>query len=213
MGFEWLKENAKEEASLILIINDDVTFEPDYLARAVSFLAEETRVFLLSRFSCEGGGRVDETGVIADLRRLTFMVARPGEKVNCLSTRGLFAWWKDLKFVGDFRPKLLPHYLSDFEYTLRAGKMGIKLVTTSSVYLCPDLESTGHRGFTKLPLPSFLEIFFSKKSAANPFYWSVFVILAVPIPWVLPGLLRVWYRATMEILRQCHASMGNLTWK
>lgn len=213
MGLEWLKENAVAEDSIILMINDDVTFEPDYLSKAIAFIADKSGFFLLSRFSCDRGGKVDETGVVANLHRLAFRVARPGEKVNCLSTRGLFARWKDLKHVGNFRPRLLPHYLSDYEYTIRAGKMGVQLMTVESVYLCPDLESTGHHDFGKMSVPVFFRNFFSKKSVANPFYWSAFVILAVPGLWILPNLVRVWYRAAGMLLKHCCASMYGIASK
>lgn len=64
-------------------------------------------------------------GVYADLKKLTFRQAKTKDEINCLSTRGLFLRVKDFKKIGGFYPKLLPHYLSDYEFTIRAYKKSL----------------------------------------------------------------------------------------
>lgn len=208
-GIDWLRQNNVEDEAIVLMINDDVTFDPGYLERAVSAMSGSTGMLLLSKHSCDGGMHIDESGVVANLKRLTFGIASPGEEINCLSTRGLFIHWGDIKGVGNFHPKMLPHYLSDYEYTLRAGRKGMRLRTDDSVFLCPDFGLTGHHSYHGLGFVEFLRKYFSIKSAGNPVYWSAFVMLAVPKLWMLPNLIRVWYRAAAIIARQGFVVLGN----
>jgi len=104
------------------MINDDVTFEPDFLANAVSELANNPRVLLLAKAFEKERRHIIETGLVADLTQLSFRAAAPGEEINCMTTRGLFLRLRDMKTIGGFYPKILPHYFSDYEYTIRAKK-------------------------------------------------------------------------------------------
>lgn len=210
-GIDWLKENCfDDETAIVLIINDDVTFRPDYLERAVKFIGNRTGFLLLSKFSSDSGNTVSETGVIADLRRLTFRTAGPGEEGNCLSTRGLFVRLLDVKTIGNFYPRLLPHYLSDYEYTIRAKNRGFSCETSDSVFLDPNLDATGFRQFKDVGFLTFLRRYFSIKSAANPISWSVFVILAAPKLWVVPNLIRVWFRCLRTLAKHLLIAMVNV---
>lgn len=209
-AIDWLKASMASDADLVLIINDDVTFEPDYLAAAVSTFADRRGVLLLSKFSCDHGKTIEETGVVADLKRLSFRTAIPGDKINCLSTRGLFVRYGDIKKIGGFHSRLLPHYLSDYEYTIRAQKKGMHCETNDSVFLCPKLDKTGYHDIKETNFLKFLKNYFSVKSPANPVYLSVFVLLAVPRSWTLLNLGRVWYYAAKMLARQIIVSMHTL---
>lgn len=201
-GIDWLKARNVDDSAIVLFINDDVTFEEDYLSLADSVMNDRQGLLLLSRFSCDGGKVISESGTVADLKRLTFRLANAGEEVNCLSTRGLFVRFGDVRAIGDFRPRLLPHYLSDIEYTIRASRKGMSCETSSVVFLCPNDETTGYREFKESGILNFFKTYFSKKSVMNPIYWSVFVILSVPRLWILPNLARVWFRSAKTITRQ-----------
>lgn len=206
-GINWLKASEASDTDLVLMINDDVTFEPYYLAAAVSVFADKGGVLLLSKFSCNHGETIEETGVVAHLKRLSFRTATPGEKINCLSTRGLFIRYVDIKKIGNFHTRLLPHYLSDYEYTIRAEKRGMRCETSDSVFLCPKLDATGYHDFEEATFIKFLRNYFSIKSSVNPIYLSVFVILAVPRSWALLNLGRIWYQAAKILSRQAVVSM------
>jgi GT2 family glycosyltransferase len=208
-GIDWLKKSRVTESDIVLFINDDVTFKPDYLANAVAYIKHKNELLLLSKFFCEEDGNIKESGVVADLKRLTFKLAKSSEEINCLSTRGLFVRFGDIEKIGDFHPRLLPHYLSDYEYTIRAARKGMRCETTDLVYLCPKLDSTGYRNFGNLGFLEFLRKYLSIKSAENPVYWSAFVLLGVPGLWVLPNLGRVWCRAARAVTGQVVVSANN----
>jgi len=209
-GIDWLKENGADDSAIVLLINDDVTFGPDYLALARSAMMDRPGLLLLSRHSCDGGNTVSESGVVADLKRLSFRVANAGEEVNCLPTRGLFVRFGDIRVIGDFHPRILPHYLSDYEYTIRAARKSRHCETSDRVLLCPNPATTGHHDFREPGFFRFLKKYFSVKSAANPVYWSMFVILAVPKPWILPNLARIWLRSIKVIFSQMIFSLQHL---
>src|SRR3546814_18220985 len=73
-----------------------------------------------------------DCGTIADLIRLTFRAARPGETPNCLSTRGLMLDAAMFQASGGFRPRWLPHYLSDYEFPLRLQRTGVRQIGRAS---------------------------------------------------------------------------------
>lgn len=209
-GLDWLKASEVSDSDIVLFINDDVAFGPEYLFEAVAAIRNKPNVMLLSQFCCENGDISGDEGVAADLARLTFKKASSSDNVNCLPTRGLFIRFGDVKMVGDFHPRILPHYLSDYEYTIRAFSKGMKYESTPNVCLCPNLETTGYYEFNNLPLLKYLRRYFSVKSMDNPIYWSSFVVLTVPKRWILFNLMRVWYGAFKRIFLQLVVSVSQL---
>lgn len=206
-GIDWLKRNEVEDKDIVVFMNDDVTFRPDFLQIAMSLL-EQQNGMLLPQVLNEKTGRIEEAGVEADLKKLTFITATAPEKINCLPTRGLFMRMSDLYKVGNFYPRLLPHYLSDYEFTIRANRMGVRLMTSPKLLISFDEETSGFRDFEGLSVSEFMRKYFSIKSAANPVYWSSFVLLTSPklyMPW---NILRVWKGAAKVILGQLMSAIA-----
>lgn len=199
-GIDWLKQKGVDDSDVILFINDDVTFEYDFLQIAISLL-ERQEGMLLPRIMDERTGQINESGVEADLKKFTFKIATSPEHINCLSTKGLFIQMSELKRVGDFYPRLLPHYWSDYEFTIRASRMGIRLYTDSSLTLCVDNTTSGFRSFETLSIFEFFKQYFSKKSVVNPVFTSIFVIKTCPFKYMPINLFKVWRNATISIIR------------
>jgi GT2 family glycosyltransferase len=205
-GIEWLKRNAADD-DVVLFINDDVTFGPEFLMKAVELL-QGYRGMLLPQVLNTRSGCIEESGVEADLRKLTFKTASSPERINCLPTRGLFMYLSVIKQVGDFFPRLLPHYLSDYEYTIRAYRMGIPLRTSPELTISFNEMTTGYRNIESDSFVDFLTKYFSNKYVNNPIHWSMFILLSSPkmyIPW---HLLKVWARTVRDILKQGIKCMG-----
>lgn len=194
-GIDWLHARFIDDSALVMFANDDVSFGPDYLAAAFDIIKVNANALLLSKFSFDNGLTLEETGIVADLKRLAFRTAYPKEKINCLSTRGLFARWDVLKSIGGFHPRFLPHYLSDYEFTIRAASRGVDCITDDHVWLCPNLQNTPGIDFSNQSVASYLRYFYSKKNPDNPIFWSTFVILTGSPLWVLPNLIKIWCRA------------------
>ena len=207
-GIDWLRRSKVKDDDLVLFINDDLTFAPDYLARAVDLMRDKQRTFVLSQFVSPRDGSAEETGTRADLVRLTFNTASAADEINCLSTQGLFAYWRDVRAVGNFHPRLLPHYLSDYEYTIRAHRLGFKCETSPELLIDLNRDSTGFHQIEERHFGRYLRKFFSMKSPANPIYFSTFVWLACPPRMVLPNLIRVWRYAMRTLARALIRSFG-----
>lgn len=200
-GLDWLKEEKVADDAIILFINDDVQFDADYLERAARLMSKKKGSLVLSKARDPKTGAITETGVTADLRRLTFTISSSADSINCLPTRGLFGQWGDIKRIGDFHPRLLPHYLSDYEYTIRAYRLGMKCESSSELVIASNEETTGYREIKESSARAALSKLFSKKAPANPVYWTSFIMLTVPPKWILPGLLRIWAGGSKTIVR------------
>jgi GT2 family glycosyltransferase len=198
-GLDWLKENVTNENVLILFINDDVHFSPAYLESAIRIMSNKMGIFMLSRYQSPDTGVVSESGVTADLKRLTFKEANSGEEINCLSTRGLFVHWSDVKANGDFHPRILPHYLSDYEYTMRAYRRGFKCETSAELTIEENSETTGFHVIRERSFKKYLTKYFSIKSPANPIYFSSFVLLTCSPYWSAVNLMRIWFSTIKSI--------------
>lgn len=198
-GLDYLASLNLRHNPLVLFINDDVSFASDYLECAKTEMAGRQSVLLLSQFM-DSEGQAIETGVHADLDALSFDVAMSPDQINCLSTRGLFVYWEDVRTIGGFRPKLLPHYLSDYEFTMRAHDNGLKCETSAQILLRPDFQSTGVRTLSSKNFGVFIQNYFSKRYAMNPWYWMVFVCLTGNLHNIPKNIARIWWNALRDLL-------------
>jgi GT2 family glycosyltransferase len=191
-------------------MNDDTEFADDFLERGASLCEDRERVLLLAQCYSKQSGRLIDAGVHVDWRRFTFAQAATPDKINCLSTRGLFLRAGDLMAIGGFYPLLLPHYGSDYEFTIRARRRGMKLMTHPSLSLVLDEETTGYQSFTADSRRESFRRLFSCRSIHNPFVWSSFVMLACPWPWKIVNLGRIargFMQHVSEIIRGKSASL------
>ena len=83
--------------------------------------------------------------------------------------------------TGGMHPILLPQYMSDFEFTIRAYRKGIRLRSFPELTYTFDEKATGESEYEKLTIKKM----FSKRSNYNPFYRISFVLLSTP-PAYLP---------------------------
>jgi len=202
-GYHWIKENKVSADDLVLMINNDTEFESDLFQKAVGIISTNPKTLLLPRGYSKQSNALFDIGVHADWRRLTFERTEDADKVNCLSTRGLFLKVEDLMDIGGFHPVLLPHYLSDYEFTIRAHHKGYQLRVDSSLKLMVDESTTGfHILDRRVGLVGFLKDYFSKRSSSNPVYWFSFVALACPWPLKLLNFLRVIYGCFVMVFRK-----------
>lgn len=201
-GYQWLTANADGD-DLVLILNDDTTFEPEFIARAVKVLQERKRTLLLAQAYNAETGRFVEAGVAVDWRRLHFAAVSDPRSINCFSTRGLFLRVCDMREIGGFHPVLLPHYASDYEYTIRAHRKGFALASSPDVRIWFTEHTTGVRSIGRMSLLPYLRTIFSKRALQNPLYWTAFVLFSSPWRYVPINLVRVWmgfFRQTREVL-------------
>lgn len=209
-GINWLRKNQVEEDSIILMINDDTIFEADFLKNGQAILNNEPGAILLAQcYSLQSNTLID-AGVHINWSQFTFYQAKSKEEVNCFSTRGLFLFMKDVIKIGNFYPKLMPHYCSDYEYTIRAFNKGYRLITNKKLKLWVDETTTGFHTFNHIDsVLKRVKRYFSIKSTMNPFYLSIFIVLSCPLEYIPLNILRVWYTTAKFILKPLKNTRGD----
>jgi len=199
LGFQALVQAGIPDDDAVLITNDDVDFEPDFLQQGLAVLASEPG----AAFQAVGRdlltGTVDEGAHFSPLA-LRFRGVQPGEAPNCLSTRGLIMRAGNFKRSGGFRPQRLPHYMSDYEFTLRLQRQGVVLRCDLRFQMTVRLELTGGERHCR-SLRAFWREAFTNRAKYNPIHTSRFAMMVCP-PWVVPlHVLRIWLRFGVAALR------------
>jgi len=178
LGVEYILGHAKD-GDFILSMNNDIAFETDFVESLVAMSLRYGRAMVGSmemdyfnrdeilyrgewldwkdfRFIVEAGPIPDETAVC-------------NEHVNLLPGRGLLIPVEVFKKIGNFDKKRFPHYIADYDFTLRAFEAGIKLVLSykSAVYSRRDISGVAVREARPLTLKEAYRTFFSIKSDQN----------------------------------------------
>lgn len=180
-GYLWLKKNNNiSRSDLVLIINDDTEFETDFFKKAIMLIDGKNRTLLFAQNRCKRTGQT-YIGFHVDWPHFRIEPAKSPQEVDAFSTRGLFLRVGAFLEIGGFHPKLLPHYGSDLEFTIRAVRKGMVLYTDPSLWLY----------FEKKPDQGDINIF-SKKSLGNPLVWTMFIALTCPWRWKFFNWGRVW---------------------
>ena len=176
-AYKWLMKNASDEDA-VMISNDDTAFSTDYVSIGVGLLRENRLVV--------GSGYGMYSGVIRDgLFQHSFVdgtgqLLPLGSEGNCASTRSLFLTVGQWRKIGGLHPVLLPHYFSDFEFTIRAWRKGYTLQSFEGLTYQFDEGATGHNSYETLSLKKL----FSKRSGLNPFYRLSFIVLTTPVKYL-----------------------------
>jgi GT2 family glycosyltransferase len=190
-GIDYLKSISISLNDVVLIINDDTYFEENFLSNGLKNIRFLDRAIVRATIYDDKSKILIDKGVHFDNEKLTFQ-KKNISIVNCLNTNGLFVKWKDLLYIGDFHTKLLPHYLSDYEFTYRAYRRGVKLYVPENVKLYSNAITTGVYNFTGLSINETLKYLFSNKSHHNPIAWSIFILLTTPKKKWLSFLSKYW---------------------
>jgi GT2 family glycosyltransferase len=198
-GYLWVKSQPSNVSDVVLIINDDTEFSPDFFEKALERVRSNPRILLFAQCYSRYTGEAVNVGFHIDWRRFRVQQAKQAEEVNCFSSTALFMRVDRFLETGGFRPKLLPHYGSDMEFTMRARGKGMELKTDPSVRVVWDERATGRHRFADGDFLSFLRKYFSKRSPLNPVVWTILIALSCPWPWKPINWLRVWAGAAWQV--------------
>jgi GT2 family glycosyltransferase len=200
LGYEFLQYQPLTDEDTVLIVNDDISIESDFLSNGLTALAKHPGSAIQAIGYDQKTGTVDR-GALANLWVLRFNAATTEKPANCLSTRGLIMRAPIFKKSGGFRPKLLPHYMSDYEFTLRLRRQGVQLRCDDSFKAIVRLELTGCGQYRRDGFSVFLTEAFSNRAKYNPKQMSAFVLLTCS-PWIVPlHLIRIWLRFGISAFR------------
>jgi len=209
LAWRHLHDVSPSEADAVLIINDDVGFDAEFLTAGMSVLREHPHACIQAVGVDRVSGIVDR-GAVADLVALTFRAAMPGERANCLSTRGLLMSAATFLCSGGFHPRRLPHYLSDYEFTLRLARCGTPLLVDDRFRTEIELNLTGLERPTAKTFRALWAQSFSNRAKFNPKHWSAFVLLACPATATPRLLARIWLGWLHAIVAPMRSRRGDL---
>lgn len=182
-GYKWLKKQEITEEDIVLIMNDDTEIQKDFLSKGIYILNQNKRTLLLATAYDSGTNTLVDSGVSYNFKQNILNKPDENNPINCLSTRGLFLKATDFIDLGGFHPRILPHYASDYEFTIRAYKKGYKLICSEEVKLWFDNLTTGFHGIGSYKWNEFRKIYFSKRYVDNPIYVFNYYLLSFPFPY------------------------------
>jgi len=180
-GYLWLKKNALGH-EFVLIMNDDSHIDENFLQTGVEILIENQSTLLLPEAYSMQTKKLIDRGVVFDFKNFSLHMPQHGEEINCMSTRGLFLRVSDFIKLNGFRNILLPHYYSDYEFTIRARRKGFKLMVSEKLRLWMNELSTGTGIIKSKSRSDFFRQYFSKKYTDHPVYTLNFILLTFPFP-------------------------------
>ena len=175
-AYKWIRRNGDRNA-IVMFANDDSTFEPLYIAKAIEILKNHPKTLITGYGISKQTKNVVDGAVVFDFRKTAIQKRGVGSG-NCASTRSLFFTVNDFLEIGGFHPILLPHYGSDYEWTIRAcRKKGFTIYCDENLKYFVDEETTGDNQYSKLTRKKL----FSKRSSSNPIYKLIMILLVTPI--------------------------------
>lgn len=201
-GYLWLKKRDMAANDVVLIINDDTEIGPEYLTTGLEILKSNPHTLLVTRcYDRRTAQMVDPGTYHLDFKTRAFTTVDGDGEINCSSTRGLFMRVSDMLSIGGFYPRLLPHYLSDIEYTYRAYRKGMMPLADERLKLSLDHEATGFHEVDCAASSGlmFLKNYFSNKSMGNPVRWTNFVLITFPWRYRARHLFNIW-KSAVQIL-------------
>lgn len=193
-GYKWIKENVNNPEDIILIINDDTKIDSNFLELGYKYLTQSKKTIILAKEYSLQTEIFTFSGTKYNSKNISFSSPKKMNEINCFSSNGLFLKKDDMMNIGGFYPLLLPHYLSDYEYTYRAFRKGYKLLTFDDLKIYVDETTTGYHSLPSGRLKEKTSMYFSRKNPQHPLYWSNFIILTSPFPWKIINLIIFWIK-------------------
>lgn len=205
LAYEYLRKKREfKDDDIVLIMNDDVLFSSNFFEIAVKTFNEnnDKKILVPSIAVDNSNGKRDKAGVYYNKKEFIFLPTDEIDEINCLSTRGLFLRFTDFISSGGFYPKLLPHYFSDYEFTIRLIKKGFKPVVCKDLILTAFFENSGIDCAMKdLGICEYFRVLFSKRNKTNPIYRIFSVMLTISFPYNIFQTLRIIVRETFLVIK------------
>lgn len=143
MGMQWVSKMATD-ADYLLILNDDVRIERNYVSTLVRESVSLGGVVIGSAQHDEETGEVMDCGYHIDFWGMRFLPIEnggtEGRPVDALPTRGVLFPYVAVRHAGNVYSGLFPHYLVDLEYSSRVRERGWKLMVSrdAPVFTSPE---------------------------------------------------------------------------
>jgi len=196
-GYKWIKNNVNNKNDIVLIMNDDTSFDENYLSEVQNLIKEDTLMI-----GIEKGMQSNIEGYNTYfLENKEFVLTGNSDLINCMSSKGLFMSVGTFIEIGGFYPKLIPHYLSDIEFTYRAFRKGYKLVKCKDILINNNEETTGVKKISEPSRIKYVKMMFSKKNMNYPpIPYFFFILLWCPFPYKIKKIYKLIKKVAGEIV-------------
>jgi GT2 family glycosyltransferase len=198
---EGCKLAVKNGANAILLLNDDVQLDNNYLETLLKSVEKEPNAIIGSLNITKGKEeRIFFSGAAkfqwwnGKLQRYhPFLAPYPKNLFGLhqsvvLPGRGLLIPTEVFKKIGYFDEKKLPQYKADYEFVLRANKNNIKILISWDAVIFVNVKTTGKGAtFTRQSFFTFFSSFFKKHSRTNLYRNFLYYKRFYPL-WALPLL-------------------------
>ncbi len=182
-----------EPNDMVLLLNNDLTIDDDYLENLVEASGKEERTIVGSTLFDFHTRLFVEAGVTIDSRLNLYPNANWDHVAGCdvdhhvdvLPGRGMLIPREVFSTVGSFNRRKLPHYGSDYEFSIRAKRAGYNLLVAhkARVYSRQDLTGLECPEGKTISLRECGKLLFSKKSKINIIYYLNYVWLCSDPAW------------------------------
>ena len=200
-GYKWMKNCNFNPNDFVLLINDDNIFDEFFFENAVSSLNTLPEKAILKAVTCDfANQQILNRGINANWQHFFFKNTDEIKLTNCIDTNGLFIRIFDFINSNGFYPTLLPHYLSDYEYSIRLYNQGFTFVFDEKVKLLWNMKTTTNEIIPEFSSRcAFLKKYFSKRSSMNPLAWFWFVVLSCPWKYKFQNIAIVFKRMFLSV--------------
>lgn len=179
-----------KDGDFVLLMNDDTVFGPEYLQSLVDVSKRHNRAIIGSIcFDAKDEKSVVEAGVVMNWMRGRLDVPlklpkdykkRKTREVDTFCGRGTLVPIEVFQKIGSYSRRL-PHYISDYEFFIRAKRASFKLLISYESVTYSTKEAGGIKfKLQKMSWKRFLNELFSRRSKSNIIDRINFIILASP---------------------------------
>jgi hypothetical protein len=198
---EWILDCGNiNDSDTVGIINNDVTFAPNYF-QTVHNHCQQGEILSSLIIDAETNEEIQK-GVMflwgdifsRDFGAIPTISTFVHKNIEALRDCGLFLKVSDFHKIK-FHPWLLPHYCGDYAWTNKLIKGGMKVFVPNTLKLHMDFTTTG------ITDPKSIRELFSITCPHNPIFYTIFILMCCPWKWKLPNIIRVWGYATVRAIR------------
>lgn len=193
-GVTHILKKAKKR-DFILTVNNDCTFKQDYLSILEKVSSAHNRAIVGSLVvDRHNSQKIIDAGIRISWMRGKFIGLGPTDindmefrkrvrfDIDTVTTKGTLYPVEVFKTIGNFDAKHLPHYLSDYEFGIRAKRAGFTVLLSFDAYVYNDSKRTGIGAALpeRMSFSNAISFLTSRRSKRNIFDLFWFITLSCP---------------------------------
>lgn len=174
---KFLESAGVDKRDIVYICNDDVLIPDNLVQNALSQIQGRSKVVVGVVATSRETGQICDPGIKFISKGFRFELACSKKEINCFSTRSLFMRADEFLNCGGLFPKLLPHYYSDFVFTLLLHRKGYELELLENASIAMSEMSSGVEPRYNGSYWHLLKKVFSNLNRANPLHTSIAIVI------------------------------------